>query len=210
MEVGEMARQPELDDDGRPTPVTTFLAVHHGLRRDAHRYAAGGDIDGLARHWTQYRAILTLHHQQEDDLLFPLLRAREPHLSSVIDRLDAEHHGLDDLLEDLDAAFAARSTDEAIVLARRLAEMLDRHLDLEEEHLVPVMAPGGDGPGKPEGDPFGGLDPAFVLPWMADGLPDDVVAALLAGLPPDLRDAFPAWQAAYDAEHWPEGVGVVH
>ena len=97
----------------------------------------------------------------------------------------------------------------AVTAFERLAAVIDAHLDREEEHLVPVMAagpgPGGppseDGPGAggpPEDGPPGGFDdPAFQLPWLADGLDPQVVDGLLSVLPPSFREGFPAWQAAY-------------
>src|SRR5687768_1764010 len=97
-----MALPPTLGPDGRPTPTTFFLAVHHALRRDAHRFPAairaGVDPVAIAGHWARYRAILVGHHEHEDELLFPLVRADHPELTAVVDRLAADHAALDDVL----------------------------------------------------------------------------------------------------------------
>ena len=189
-----------------PTPVTLFLAIHHALRRDAHRFpvalcAAAGDderLAAIARHWEEYRTILVHHHDQEDTLLFPQVLAEVPELAEVVAQLAADHHSLDDLLARVDAAFAAlpAGTDACGGLCARLAGVLDRHLDLEEEHLVPVMARGAAGGPGPGGGP---QNPSFTLPWLVDGLSPDVADDLVAAMPAEWQAELPAWQAAYRA-----------
>ncbi|HMG40872.1 MAG TPA: hemerythrin domain-containing protein [Acidimicrobiales bacterium] len=205
-----MTTLPTLDPDGRPTPVTLFLAIHHALRRDAHRFPvalrAATDLPRVARHWDQYREILVFHHDQEDALLFPQVLAEAPELAGVVEQLAADHHSLDDLLVRVDAACAALPAGAAACadLVAHLATVLGRHLDLEEEHLVPVMERGtlADGP-APGGGP---QNPAFTLPWLADDLAPDVVTALLAAMPADWRSSFPEWQSAYRTGPVPSAV----
>lgn len=213
-----MALPPTLGPDGRPTPSTFFLTVHHALRRDAHRFPAairaGVDPAVVAGHWTRYRAILVGHHDHEDELLFPVVRAAHPELGPVLDALAAEHEALDDVLAEVDSAYAGIATDarRAAAAAERLADVVARHLDREEEHLVPVMerdgaeaTAGAAGPPPDAGPRDGFDDPAFQLPWLTDGLDPGLVEVLLGALPPPLQEAFPGWRAAYGAG--PLGVG---
>src|ERR1700744_1369439 len=47
---------------------------------------------------------LVEHHLAEDGSIFPRLRRRRPSLEAVLDRLEAEHQVLGEVLEDIDAA----------------------------------------------------------------------------------------------------------
>jgi len=188
------------------SPTTLFLAIHHALRRDAHRFpvalrAAAGDderLAAIARHWDEYRTILVHHHDQEDTLLFPQVLVEEPGLAGTVEQLAADHHSLDDLLAQVDSAFAhlPAAAGACADLCARLAAVLDGHLDLEDERLVPVMERGIiDGP-APGGGP---QNPSFTLPWLVDGLAADVADDLVAAMPAEWQVELPAWQAAYRA-----------
>jgi Hemerythrin HHE cation binding domain len=128
----------------------------------------------------------------------------------VIDELVGQHHELDRTIGNVEELLgllpAVEAVEPAALACEGLAAALDLHLDLEEEQLVPEMRsgmldPGAGGAGEPgeAPDEQGRLDDphAFVVPWMADGLDDDVVAALLDAEPRSLRAAFPRWQADY-------------
>jgi hypothetical protein len=88
-----------------------------------------------------------------------------------------------------------------------LAATLNSHLDLEEQHLVPVLRASGLAPDVGRVDEGEGQEQhsqpddttaiAFVMPWVADGLDDATTTALVDTLPPSLRTAFPDWQADY-------------
>jgi iron-sulfur cluster repair protein YtfE (RIC family) len=221
MPITEHSGYQLLDDAGRPTFLSSFLAAHRAFRRDAGRFpvalrrVAGDpgrapDIAALRRHWDGYEAALVYHHHMEDELLFPRLRRVEPSLGDVIDELVVQHHELDGTIGNLEELLGRLPAVEAVAPAalacERLAAALDLHLDLEEEHLVPAMRPGmldpgaGDAvePGEAEGEQGQLDDPqAFVVPWMADGLDDDIVTALLDAEPGSLRAAFPRWRADY-------------
>jgi len=201
-----MALPPALGPDGRPTPTTFFLTVHHALRRDAHRFPAavraGVDPAAIAGHWSRYRAILVGHHEHEDELLFPAMRSAHPELAGVLDELAADHEALDDLLAEADAAYAAIAVEagQAAEVAERLADVVGRHLDREEEHLAPAMERDGAAGPPPDAGPRDGFDdPAFQLPWLTDGLDPGLVDVLVDLLPPPLQEAFPGWRATYGA-----------
>jgi hypothetical protein len=171
--------------DGRPTPATTFLLVHRALRRDlvllraAARTAAepdAGQVGWVRQRWQLFRAILDDHHAAEDRRLFPALRAAEPALAPVLDELDAQHAGLDAVLDRAEDAVDGLpgTAGRAVVALGELASVLVPHLALEEEHLVPVMLRAPLGP--PPGD--GARPDDAVRRWVGEGLDEDVLAAL--------------------------------
>jgi hypothetical protein len=88
-----------------------------------------------------YCRVLTTHHTIEDAGVFPHLRAQDPSLGPVLDRLSADHLEVHALLEELDRALVAfvSGPGGAVLLAdavRRLDTTLRAHLAYEEQHLV--------------------------------------------------------------------------
>jgi len=142
-----------------------LVEVHNHLRqeleqvRDLVRQVAAGSVGlGDARsmintmtmrqnNWTlgtyceSYCRVLTTHHTIEDISLFPRLRAADPRLVPVVDRLEAEHHIIAEVLEKVDAALVGMvgrpdgigAVREAVDL---LTETLLSHLAYEERELV--------------------------------------------------------------------------
>lgn len=99
----------------------------------------------LGAYCASYCRIVTGHHSLEDEAVFPHLRAREPGLGPVIERLASEHEIIHKVLEDLDAELVA-------LLARPggfgrlqqaadvLTDVLLSHLAYEEAQLVEPLA----------------------------------------------------------------------
>ncbi|WP_084962006.1 nitroreductase/quinone reductase family protein [Thermoactinospora rubra] len=81
------------------------------------------------------------HHTAEDAGMFPGLAASHPELAPVVERLGAEHEKIAALLEDLRRAVSSETAAPQAVLAEveRLAGELERHLDYEEEQLIPLL-----------------------------------------------------------------------
>jgi alkanesulfonate monooxygenase SsuD/methylene tetrahydromethanopterin reductase-like flavin-dependent oxidoreductase (luciferase family)/hemerythrin-like domain-containing protein len=142
-----------------------LVDVHDHLRqeleqlRDLIGQVAAGAVDaGRARSmintmtmrqnsWTlgtyceSYCRVVTTHHTIEDVNLFPRLRAADPRLVPVVDRLEAEHHVIADVLERVDAALVAMvSRPDGIGAVRRAVDLLSdtllSHLAYEERELV--------------------------------------------------------------------------
>ena len=85
-----------------------------------------------------------LHHRKEDELLFPLLRARCPELTATLDRLDRDHAQGERAIRDLEHALLAF---EVLGEPRRAAferavegyvEFYLRHMALEESEILPA------------------------------------------------------------------------
>jgi hypothetical protein len=96
---------------------------------------------------------LTEHHTIEDDSIFPHLRASQHSLQEVLARLDAEHHAIGDLFEDIDAALIHLAqhpagigpVSDAIDL---LTDTLLSHFAYEERELTGPLVRYGFFPGQ--------------------------------------------------------------
>ncbi len=99
----------------------------------------------LGAYCQSYCRLLTGHHALEDAAMLPHLRSREPALGPVVDRLEAEHRVIHDVLEELDRALVRYVGDpsesaglqDAVDL---LTDTLLSHLSYEERELVEPLA----------------------------------------------------------------------
>lgn len=212
-----------LNDDGTASVATFLLMSHHGLRRDLARFqgalagpAAGGPpplppaaARALEEEWQKYRATLHGHHQAEDTGLFPHLRSEHAELAPALERLTAEHHLIDPLLDRGDRAFAelnraataagrpdASSVAAAVSLLADLSRLLHDHLAFEEERAVPHMR-------SMKGFPPPATDAELAMfaegfAWSSHGVAPEVLAQVDAVLPPVLVSKLPAARAAFE------------
>ncbi|MFJ2086467.1 LLM class flavin-dependent oxidoreductase [Micromonospora chokoriensis] len=165
---------PAPDPDRTYTPQEQatgahLVQIHDGLRaelaqiHDLIEQVAAGEIDaGAARshintmtmrqnRWTlgvyceSYCRIVTTHHTIEDQSFFPRLRARDPRLGPVVDRLEQEHHVIHDVLEGVDRALVAYvGSPDGLADLRAAVDLLTdallSHLSYEERELVEPLA----------------------------------------------------------------------
>jgi len=99
----------------------------------------------LGAYCASYCRIVTGHHSLEDQAVFPHLRAREPDLGPVIDRLASEHGIIHKVLEDVDAELVelVRNPGDVSRLQQAadvLTDVLLSHLAYEEAQLVEPLA----------------------------------------------------------------------
>ena len=98
----------------------------------------------LGAYCASYCRFVTGHHTLEDEAVFPHLRASEPGLEPVIDRLTDEHKIIHGVLNDVDRALVehVRNPDfEALQQAVDiLTDTLLSHLAYEESQLVEPLA----------------------------------------------------------------------
>jgi iron-sulfur cluster repair protein YtfE (RIC family) len=87
-----------------------------------------------------------LHHHLEDAALFPALRDADARLGPVVDRLEADHRKVSDLLDEVEAATDALGVDDGAPARVRLVGALDElatdllaHLEFEEEAIGPTL-----------------------------------------------------------------------
>jgi alkanesulfonate monooxygenase SsuD/methylene tetrahydromethanopterin reductase-like flavin-dependent oxidoreductase (luciferase family) len=147
-----------------------LVDVHDGLRGELEQLrglieqVAAGTLDaGGARshiatmalrqnNWTlgtyceSYCRIVTTHHTIEDQSMLPHLRARDPRLAPVVDRLQEEHLVIHDLLDRVDRALVdlvagkPDALSEVSAAVDLLADGLLSHLSYEERELVEPLA----------------------------------------------------------------------
>ena len=114
------------------------------LEAELRELKAGGPLWQLKVNCLRYCRFVHSHHNLEDALLFPALRATDPAAGPVIDRLEGDHRRVSDLLDAVEAAAARLTEDEAarasVVLALgELHRHLVEHLDYEELNAGPVL-----------------------------------------------------------------------
>ncbi len=136
---------------------TSDMFIPHGMFRDA--FGCAGDLidpdvpaddnraASVVTFYENVLAFLHAHHGAEDAMLWPLLRERAPEQAALLDRMDAQHAAVDEVirtaLRRLSAYSAAptASTAASLVTAiRRLAVELDAHLVEEEREILPLAA----------------------------------------------------------------------
>lgn len=90
-----------------------------------------------------YCQFVHLHHGHEDELLFPAVRRAAPALREAVDRLEADHRRVAELLVEVERHAAGLESDAArAALGESLTELathLLEHLAYEEVTLKPVL-----------------------------------------------------------------------
>ena len=99
----------------------------------------------LGAYCQSYCRVVTGHHSLEDRSMLPHLRRADPRLAPVVDRLEAEHRVIHDVLEGVDAALVEMVRNGGDVTGLRaavdlLTDTLLSHLSYEERELVEPLA----------------------------------------------------------------------
>jgi hypothetical protein len=99
----------------------------------------------LGAYCQAYCRVVTTHHTIEDTSMFPHLRAQDPRLAPVVDRLEEEHHVIAGVLDEVDRALVAVVSDPDGMSALRaavdlLSDTMTSHLSYEERMLVEPLA----------------------------------------------------------------------
>jgi hemerythrin HHE cation binding domain-containing protein len=125
--------------------------VGDGLSGEAIEDALGelkvrGPLWQLKVNCLRYCRHVHAHHGAEDVLLFPTLRAADPSIGPVVDRLEADHARVSDLLDVIEAAARALTDTDGDDARRRVIDGLRdlhvhllEHLDYEEHNAGPAM-----------------------------------------------------------------------
>jgi len=116
------------------------------LESELRELKTSGPLWQLKVNCLRYCRFVHSHHHAEDVLLFPTLRAADPAIGPVVDRLETDHRRVSDLLDAVEAAAerltAADGADARAGVVLALEELhghLLEHLDYEERHGGPVM-----------------------------------------------------------------------
>jgi Hemerythrin HHE cation binding domain len=185
--------------------MTMMYAYHDALRRDLDSVA---QMTARSEGWDLFERFLHVHHDAEDDALWPVLRQELVGRSedvTLLDEMKAEHAALRPLLETIDDALdSGESAPEARAdLAARLRE----HLTHEEEAALPVI---DSTLTDEQWVQFGeasvariGADMPTLLPWVLDGADAERTKAVLGVLPEPVQQTYRnEWQPAYEAKNW--------
>lgn len=93
-----------------------------------------------------YCQLVHSHHGNEDVRLFPALRRANPTLAPAVNRLEADHRRISDLLDQVQALADLLGSDDRPDTRKRLVLALEavrgqllKHLDLEEKTIIPTL-----------------------------------------------------------------------
>ena len=140
----------------QPIDVRDMAIVHRTFRnvyQEAVRLVRAapapspGRVTFLADHIDFGIMMLHVHHEGEDELLYPMLIERMPEQAAMTEQVDREHQLIKTALDQASAACAAwrgrpsAETGEALAAALgHLNEVVQPHLDDEEQKVVPLAA----------------------------------------------------------------------
>jgi hypothetical protein len=197
--------------------MSMMFAMHDALRRElaqVGRIASRRDDNPgkqlrAALGWELFRKFLLTHHQTEDDVLWPPLRARvagQADRLALVDALEQEHSVIEPLLTAIDSAAAdpdygyQRFGD----IVDELSTKLSGHLAHEESDglaLIDVSLT------PQEWQHFAQVhgerlrdDAPMYMPWLLNGASPQSLEAVLSKFPPPLLTAYrEQWAPAYAA-----------
>jgi Hemerythrin HHE cation binding domain len=202
--------------------MSMMFAMHDALRRElaqVGRVATRRDdhpakLLHAALGWELFKKFLLVHHQSEDDALWPPLRARvagQPDRVALADALEAEHAVIEPLLTAIDAAAAdpdygyQRFGDTIDELSTKLTG----HLAHEEADGLPLI----DASLTPqEWQHFAQVhsqrnlpEASRYMPWLLSGARPQILDAILGNFPAHLLATYrEQWAPAYAAlQIWP-------
>jgi hypothetical protein len=202
--------------------MSMMFAMHDALRRDlaqVGRIASRLDDDPgkllqATLGWELFKKFLLVHHQSEDDALWPALRASvagQPDRVALVDALEAEHGIIEPMLTAIDKA--AGDPDYGYQrfgdIVDELSAKLTAHLSHEEsDGLALIDASLTEQDWQHFSQVHGqrnGPDAARYMPWLLSDASPRVLGEILGKFPPQLLTIYrEQWAPAYAAlEIWP-------
>jgi iron-sulfur cluster repair protein YtfE (RIC family) len=197
--------------------MSMMFAMHDALRRELVQVGRvarlrddhPGRLLRAALGWELFKKFLLVHHQSEDDVLWPTLRTKvagRPDRLALADALEAEHAVIEPLLTAIDAAAAdpdygyQRFGD----IVDELATKLSAHLSHEETDGLPLIDVSLT---AQEWQRFAQVhterirgDAPMYMPWLLNGASPQTLDAVLGKFPPPLLTAFrEQWGPRYAA-----------
>ena len=140
----------------QPIDVRDMAIIHRTFRNMYNESArlvrtapapSSGRVSFLADHIDFGIAMLHVHHEDEDELLYPKLIQRVPEQAPMTEEVEHEHQLIGTALDAASAACAtwrrqpSAETGEALATALdQLNAVAQRHLDDEEQKIVPLAA----------------------------------------------------------------------
>jgi hemerythrin-like domain-containing protein len=152
---GSKARGYQMSKE-QPIDVRDMAIIHRTFRAgyaEAARLVRAAStpsprrVKFLADHIDLAIAALHIHHESEDELLYPKLIQRAPEQAPMTEEVEHEHQLIRTALDTASAACATWREQPSAETAEALAAALDqlnavaqRHLDDEEQNVVPLAA----------------------------------------------------------------------
>jgi hypothetical protein len=175
-----------------PAAVLGFMGMHLSIRTEARAIvdaAAAGDLVRAERRARLLGRVVRHHHAAEDNLLFPLLAERRPGFDATTDELERQHADLDRLV---------RLVPSQLGLAAELGEMMEAHLQAEEEHVLPVWLATFS---EQEHEQFERMlrrstpmsDVALLVSWLLDTSPSAARDVAAVNIPAPFRFVHRVW-----------------
>jgi hypothetical protein len=189
-------------------PMLSFHLYHRAMRAGAGRLAlaldTADDVTRFAPWFAHYRQACLIHADGEDKVLWPALAGSRPDLGDVFSTMTREHDELHRVLDELGDAIGDADPQGARRLAHRLEEVVGRHLDGEERDAVPPLV---EALGAELGELMkkvqqnaGPEGAAVAVPFLLEQATPEELAAVLAAVPPPVREAYEnAWAGPYAA-----------
>jgi Hemerythrin HHE cation binding domain len=188
--------------------MTTMFTIHDAFRRNLVEIARVADHDGSPGlqsqlGWELFKKFLVVHHQTEDDVVWPVLRAHvkdDPGRVAVVDELEAEHSGIEPWFTAIDTALGYRGEDSPTLadFVGELATRVTAHLAHEEDDGLALI---DEFLTREEWQAFAREhgrrlinDASTYVPWLLDGARPAAVENFLSTIPPPLAAAY--------REHW--------
>jgi iron-sulfur cluster repair protein YtfE (RIC family) len=192
-------------------PVTTTIDVSdmaavHQVFRDAFGSPAAlvstvgsEDVERqilVGEYYSEVLALLAVHHEGEDELVWPLLRERAPQHVELVAEMEGQHHQIHADVERAVEALAAWSTaphpdtaDSLVAALEAVDASLIPHLDREEREILPIAAvtmTGEEWGRLPQHgtEHFRGEKLWLILGLIREQMTPDQLAAMDAAMPP--------------------------
>jgi hypothetical protein len=184
--------------------MSGMFAIHDAFRRDLARMMQS---NARSEGWDLFETMLLMHHEIEDEMLWPPARDNATGSSAdldLLDRMTSEHAAIRPLLDRLDHALA-RAHEAATESARSdLRCHVLEHLSHEEHEALPLLDR------TLSEEQWRAFDQASVarmaphmhryVPWLLDGADDRRTTQFLTLAPRDMRTAYlEDWLPAYRA-----------
>jgi hemerythrin-like domain-containing protein len=139
-----------------PRPDTTEMVAVHRVFRDvfgaADALITPVPTDDFARAatvanlYSNVLAFLKVHHEGEDELVFPLLRERCPDELERVERASGQHHDVEEMIPAAHSTLVSWTAGDdgaagkAVESLTALDKSLVEHLDAEEQEVLPLCA----------------------------------------------------------------------
>lgn len=119
------------------TDIGFMLAMHAAFRRDLVRLeqTAAAATPGVLAGWDVLSRRLVVHHEAEDEDLWPVLRSKVD--DPAIDEIVAEHERIAGALDEVETVL--RHGGDRSRVAHEFADLVRAHLDHEERDVLPLV-----------------------------------------------------------------------